>query len=684
MSNPPTPPIAAPVPHHTTIFGEALIDDYYWMRERANPDVIAHLEAENRYTMAYLRPTEPLQQLLYTELVGYIRETDSSAPAPHGGFHYTERTEAGKQYKLHYRISQNGDEQLLLDQNSLADGQSYFRLGMFKISPNQRLLAYTTDTNGSERFNLFVKDLATGQIVDGPIPNVSYDLEWANDNQTLFYGIPDDSWRTNRLFRHQLGSDACEDALLFEEHDSAFNLQLRKTRSAAFLVIASKSNTTSEEYLLSADQPGAALQLIAARRHGIQYYTQHNGNYLYIQTNEDALNFKIVRIPVEWPSAPAEEVVPHHDQICIDWIELFANHLVLIERESGLEQIRIIDLATHEQHRISFPEPVYSVTTDGPHFNADDTTTRIRFTYSSPVTPPNTVDYDMVNRVWTVVKQQDIPGYDPTRYRCERIFAQAADGVQVPISIVRPINLPFDGSQPLLLYGYGAYGATIDPAFDFKRIPLLERGFTYAIAHIRGGGELGRAWYEDGKLLKKPNTFTDFIACAEHLIALGYTRSDRLVIKGRSAGGLLMGAVVTMRPDLFQAVIAGVPFVDVINTSLDPSIPLVVAEYEEWGDPGIREQYECLRSFSPYENITSTAYPNILATAGLYDPRVQYWEPAKWVAKLRALKTDQNVVLLKTEMVGGHAGPSGRYDYLRDIAFEYAFLLNALGLLEAS
>lgn len=676
-------PVAVTVPHHTSVFGDELIDNYYWLRERENPQVIAHLEAENHYTAAILGPTEPLQQRLYQDMVGLIVETDHSAPAFCAGFRYYQATEAGQQYKRHYRLSADGHAQLLLDENSLAAGQSYFRLGMLKISPDQRLLAYTTDTNGSERFNLYVKDLDSGQLIDGPIHNVSYDLEWASDNQTILYGTPDATWRTNKLFRHQLGSAASLDALLYEEADAAFDLHLRKTRSGVFFVIASESNTTTEEYLLPTDRPDSRLQLIAARRHGIQYSTQHHGSYLYMQTNEDAQNFKVVRIPLETPDAPAEEFIATSEPVSIAAIELFADHMAIVEHEGGLEQLRIVDLNTGEQHRVRFPEPVYSISTDGPYYNEEYATTLIRFSYSSLVTPPNTIDYDMGSKTWTVVKQQEVPGYDPSRYCCERIFAPAADGVQVPISIVRPIDQPLDGSQPLYLYGYGAYGSSSNPAFDLKRIPLLERGFSYALAHIRGGGEMGRSWYEDGKVLNKRNTFTDFIACAEHLITSGYTRPEQLVAKGRSAGGLLIGAVVTMRPDLFRAVIAGVPFVDVINTSLDPSIPLVVAEYEEWGDPRILEHYQYLRSYSPYENTTSKAYPAILATAGLYDPRVQYWEPAKWVAKLRTVKTDQNVVLLKTEMVGGHAGPSGRYDYLKDIAFEYAFLLNALGMLES-
>jgi oligopeptidase B len=470
--------------------------------------------------------------------------------------------------------------------------------------------------------------------------------------------------------------------LIFDETDEAFDLSLSKTRSGAFLILRLKSNITSEEWLLPADRPEASFELVAARQHGVEYTTHHSGDFLYIQTNEQAQNFRVLRVPVAQRDALPEEIIPHSTAVSIDTLELFAEYMAILEREHGLEQIRIIELGSGAQHRVVFPEPVYSCNTFGPYANLEYETTTLRLSYSSLVTPQSTIDYNMASRTWTVVKQLEVPGYDPAKYRCERIYATAADGVQVPLSVVSPLDAPRDGSRPLFLYGYGSYGSTIDPEFNSRRIPLLERGFTYVIAHIRGGGEMGRAWWESGKVLTKRNTFTDFIAAAEHLIAQGYTKPDKLVIKGRSAGGLLMGAVTTMRPDLFRAVIAGVPFVDVVNTSLDPSVPLVVAEYEEWGDPRIEEQFHYLRSYSPYDCTAPAHYPHILATAGYFDPRVQYWEPAKWVQKLRAVKTDTNRALLKTEMVGGHAGPSGRYDYLRDIAFEYAFFLDALGMVE--
>jgi oligopeptidase B len=676
-----TPPVAAKRPHQAHAFGVEWIDDYYWLRERENPEVLAHIKAENAYTAAVLQHTESLQEQLYQELVGFVNETDQTAPAPDGAYLYYDRTIAGEQYPIHCRIAKaGGSEEILLDENELADSQPYFRMGAFKLSPDQQLLVFTMDTNGSERFNLFVKNLATGEIIDRVTGSISYDIEWAADNKTFFYITFDDAWRSSRLYRHTLGTPQSADVLIYEEHDQTFNLGLHKTRSGAFLKLLVKASVTNEEWLLPTDQPDGAFEVIMPRRHGIDYFTHHAGEYLYIQTNENAPNFRVYRIPLADRTAAAEELLPHNSDILIDRIESFAGYLVALEREHGLEQVRIVDLASMEQHRVSFPEDVYSCNMFGPHYNQEFATNLVRLSYSSLVTPPSTIDYDMAARSWMVVKQLEVPGYDPSKYCCERMYATASDGVQIPLSVVRPVAPASDGSKRLFLYGYGSYGATIEPEFSSRRLPLLERGFTYVIAHIRGGGEMGRAWWDAGKVLTKRNTFTDFIAAAEYLIAAGLTTPEQLVIKGRSAGGLLMGAVTVMRPDLFQAVIAGVPFVDVVNTSLDPTVPLVIGEYEEWGDPRIEEQFHNLRSYSPYDNTVPNTYPHVLATAGYYDPRVQYWEPAKWVQKLRDVKTNSKRALLKTEIVGGHAGPSGRYDYLRDIAFEYAFFLDSLGL----
>ncbi len=675
----PRPPLARVIPHTSVVFEQQRQDDYYWLRERDNPEVVAYLEAENAYTEAVLGYTQALQHDLYAEMVAHIVETDRSAPARYGSYWYDQRTEAGKQYKSYYRQDEAGNQELLLDENQLADGQSYFRLGVFELSPDHSMLAYALDTNGGERFDLFVKDIASGQIIDGPIPNVSYDVAWSADGHWLFYTRPDAAWRSAQLWRHAIGRPLTEDLLVYEERDESFSLHLSKTRSAAFLLLHLKSNTTSEYHFLAADQPEGSFSMLIARRQGIECQVEHSGAWLYILTNEAAHNFRIMRVSVTDPGAVPEEVQAHSEQVSIDTIDMFAEHMAIYEREAGLQHIRIRDVHTNAEQRISFAEPAYALTNYGPFFNINFNTDSLRISYSSPVTPPAVYDIDLRSGALVLRKIEHVPGYDAALHKVERQFATASDGSQVPLTIAYRQDTPLDGTAPLFLYAYGSYGAVVDPQFDLRWLPMLKRGFVCVIAHIRGGGELGRAWYEAGKVLTKRNSFTDFIASAEYLIDKRYTSSDRLVIKGRSAGGLLMGAVTTMRPDLFKAVIAGVPFVDVVNTSLDPSIPLVVAEYEEWGDPGIREQYDYLLSYSPYDQTHTAAYPHILATAGFFDPRVQYWEPAKWVAKLRTVNTSQNHILLKTEMVGGHSGPSGRYDYLKDVALEIAFALHALG-----
>ena len=678
----PDPPVARVIPHTSLVFGQRREDDYYWLRERENPEVVAYLEAENAYTEAVLASTQPLQQRLYAEMLARIVETDRSAPAPYGPYWYDVRTEAGKQYKSYYRQDEAGNEELLLDENILADGQSYFRMAAFAISPDHSMLAYALDINGSERFDLFIKDIASGQHIDGPIPNVTEEIAWSADGRFVFYARPDAAWRTYQLWRHSLGKPESQDVLVYEEQDQSFWLHIHKTRSDAFLLLHLKSNTTSEYRMLAADQPEGDFSMLLPRRHGIECQVDHSGEWLYILTNEQARNFRILRVPVADPTSLPEELRAHHEDISIDTFELFAEHMAIYEREAGLQHICIHDLRTNTQRRIRFDEPAYALSTYGPFFNQDFNTPSLRFSYSSPITPPHIYDVDMRSGALVLRKSEDVPGYQATHYQLERQFASASDGTQVPLTIAYRKDTALDGTAPLFLYAYGSYGATVDPRFDLRWLPMLDRGFVCVIAHVRGGGEMGRSWYEDGKVLTKRNSFTDFIASAEYLIAQGYTNKESLVIKGRSAGGLLMGAVTTMRPELFKAVIAGVPFVDVVNTSLDPSIPLVVAEYEEWGDPRIPEQYEYLLSYSPYDQTHPAAYPHILATAGFFDPRVQYWEPAKWVAKLRTVNTSTHAILLKTEMVGGHSGPSGRYDYLKDVALEIAFAMHALGMQE--
>lgn len=676
-----TPPVAKTDSKVDTVHGEVRLDNYFWLREKSNPEVIGYLEAENRYTEAVMQHTADFQEQLYQELLARIKETDLSVPEKMGDYYYYTRTEEGKQYPIYCRKkgSLEAEEEILLDQNALADGHEYLEIGVYKISPNHQLLAYSTDTTGGESYTLCIKDLNTGQLLEDQIPDTYYSVEWANDNQTLFYTTLDAAKRPYKLYRHQLGSDPAADVLIYHETDESFFLDVSKTRSKAYLLMELENINTSEVHYLEADQPTGGFKVISPRQSELEYSVEHHSDQFLIVTNVDAVNFKLMRAPINNPSRENwEEVIPHRESVKLDSISAFQNHLVISEREGGLRKIRIRNLATSQEHTVDFPEPVYTVHQGrNPEFN----TATLRFNYGSLVTPMSVFDYEMDERTRELKKQDEVlGGYDPSLYKSERIFAEAADGTPIPISLVYKKGLSKDGKNPLLLYGYGSYGINSDPYFSSNRLSLLDRGFGYAIAHVRGGEEMGRMWYENGKLLHKRNTFTDFIACAEHLIGENYTASDKLIIQGGSAGGLLMGAVTNMRPELFEIVIAKVPFVDVVNTMLDASIPLTVIEYDEWGNPNEREFYDYIESYSPYDNVEAKEYPHILVTAGLNDPRVHYWEPAKWTAKLRALKTGDNRLLLRTEMGAGHAGPSGRYDYLKEIAFEYAFIFDLLGI----
>jgi oligopeptidase B len=674
-----TPPVAKVLPMSDTIHGEVRTDPYFWLRERSNPDVVAYLEAENRYTETMMKHTESLQEQLYKELLGRIKETDLSVPEKLDDYYYYSRTEEGKQYPIYCRKkgSLSAEEEIVLDQNLLASGHEYLRIGVYRISPNHQLLAYSADTTGSETYTLYVKDLSTGQLLRDKISNTSYGVEWANDNRTIFYNVLDEAKRPYQLYRHTLGNDQKDDTLIYHEHDEAFYLELSKTRSKAYILMTLVSKTTSEVHWIKADHPAEHPAVVHPRQHEMEYYLDHRGEKFFIRTNDEAKNFKLMEAPVEDPSKKNwREILPHRETVKIEGIDAFNNHLVVYERENGLKRIRISNMITGEVRDVDFPEPVYTL---WPGENPDVNTNLLRFHYTSFITPRSVFDYDMDTGARELKKQYEVlGGYDPSLYQSERIVARASDGTMVPISLVYKKGMVKDGQNPLLLYGYGAYGISRDPFFDSNRLSLLNRGMIYAIAHVRGGGEMGRHWYDQGKLLQKKNTFTDFIACAEHLIAERYTSGDRLAIHGGSAGGLLMGAVTCMRPDLFKVVIADVPFVDVVNTMLDPSIPLTVVEYEEWGNPEDKAYYDYMKSYSPYDNVEAGDYPNMLITAGLNDPRVQYWEPAKWTAKLRALKTDNNVLLLKTDMGVGHSGPSGRYDYLKEVAFEYTFIFDRL------
>lgn len=676
------PPIAKVIPKVIELHGDRRIDNYFWLRERDDPEVIQYLNAENDYTNFVMKDTKALQEKLFKEMVGRIKETDMSVPVQIDDYFYYSRTEKGKQYQIHCRKkgSMDAKEEILLDENELAKGHTFLHVGVLEVSPDHRYLAYSTDYNGSEVYTLRIKDLETGKLLEEQITNTFGSLEWANDNKTIFYDVLDEIKRPYRIYKHVIGADPKEDVLLYQEDDEAFYVGVSKTRSKSFIIISSESTTTTEVYFMDANDPSQPLKLISPRQQGVEYYVEDHDDYFYILTNDsDAKNFKLMKAPISSPSKDNWiDFIPHRDSVRLEDFDTFKDYIVLYERECGIRKIRIINTLSGEDYYIDFSEPIYNFWPgDNPNFNTDV----LRIEYNSLVTPRTTIDFNMKDKTREVKKEQEIPsGYDKGQYISERIFAKSYDGTLVPISLVYKKGIVKDGRNPLYLCGYGAYGASLEANFSTTRLSLLDRGFIYAMAHVRGGEEMGRTWYEQGKLLNKKNTFYDFIACAEHLISEGYTSSDRLVISGASAGGLLVGAVTNMCPELFKVVIADVPFVDVLNTMLDPSIPLTVTEYEEWGNPNQKEFYEYIKSYSPYDNVAPKDYPNILIIANLNDSRVQYWEPVKWAAKLRALKTDNNILLLKVDMGVGHSGSSGRYDHLREIAFEYAFILKCLGM----
>jgi oligopeptidase B len=674
-----SPPVAKIVPVTTTLFGDTRTDPYAWLRDRNDPDTLAYLEAENAYTRAMTKHTEELQATLYSEMLGRIKQTDLSVPVKQDDYFYYSRTEEGKQYAIYCRKhrSLEAPEQILLDGNVLGQGQKYFRVGNFTVSPNHRLLAYSVDFEGDEMYTIRVLDLETGTLLADEIPNTYYSLEWAADNRTFFYAILDAAKRPYQIYRHTLGET--ENVLIYHEEDQRFTVEVSKTSSRAYILIEIGSPLTSEVRYVSAHRPYEPFETVLPRVHEVEYDLTHHGDWFYIRTNDHAKTFRVVRAPVSDPSRPNwQDFLPARDRVTVESVHAFRDYLAIEERDRGLTQIRVHHFPDESARCIEFPEPVYSA---GLGANAEFDTRILRFHYTSLVTPACVFDYDMETRQRELKKQQEVlGGYDPTQYKSERVYAKAPDGAEMPISIVYRKDFKRDGSTPLLLYGYGSYGISIDPTFSSDRLSLLERGVAYAIAHIRGGGDLGKPWHEAGRMLGKKNTFTDFIAAAEYLIAEKYTSPDRLAIMGGSAGGLLMGAVTNLRPDLFAAVVANVPFVDALNTELDASLPLTVGEWEEWGNPAQKEYYDYIKSYAPYENVDGKEYPQILVTAGLNDPRVSYWEPAKWVAKLRALKKDQRLLLLKTEMGSGHFGPSGRYERWKETAFNYAFILHALGI----
>ena len=697
------PPTAPREPVEHVIHGDRRIDDYAWLRDKKDPRVLAYLEAENSYADGYLKPHQAFQEALYYEMLSRIQQTDLSVPYRLRGYSYYMRTEEGKQYPIYCRkleplvsaeaATEPEEEEVLLDLNALAEGHPFMGLGSFDISDNNRLLAYSTDNTGFRQFTLHVKHLETHSLLPLRIERVT-SAAWASDSLTLFYVVEDEvSKRSYRLYRHVLGSNY-PDVLLFEEKDERFRIDIERTRSGAYLLLISNSHTTSEIRFLRADQPSGEFQLIAPREDDHEYYVDHHpgnsvdpsGGVFFIRTNSGGRTYRLMTAPTSDPSPSRwHEVIPNRPGVMLSMAEAFRTHLVLFEREDGLPYLRIVDLtrpgasALAASSRISFAEPAYNATLGS---NPEFETSHVRFHYESFITPRSVYDYDLHTGERILRKQQPVLGdYDPTLYASERLHAMAPDGTAIPLSIVYRHGTPRDGSAPLLLYGYGSYGLSMPVSFSSNRISLLNRGLVFAIAHVRGGGELGKPWHDAGRMHHKINTFTDFIASAEHLIAEKFTSAQNLAVEGGSAGGLLMGAITNMRPDLFRTVISHVPFVDVLNTMLDASLPLTVGEYEEWGNPLKEEDYFYMKSYCPYTNLAHKNYPTMLIKTALNDSQVMYWEPAKYVAKLRTLKTDSNPLLLKTNMGAGHGGASGRYDYLREIAFDYAFLLSELNIL---
>jgi oligopeptidase B len=677
----PSPPVAKKIPHVTEINGRKMVDNYFWLREKSNPEVRAYLEAENAYTDAVMKPTEPFQKKLYDEMLSRVKETDVEVPYKEGDFFYYIRTEAGKQYPIRCRkkISTDASEEVLLDVNELAKGQAFMTVQAFAVSTDGNLLAYSYDNTGFRQFNLAVKDLRTGQTLTDHAERVG-SVVWANDNRTIFYTQEDaTSKRQYRLYRHTVGSSD-SDALVYEEPDEKFTVRAFKTRSEAYIILELRSHTTSEARYIPAKDPAVDWKTIEPRKQGVEYYADHNADSFYIRANDTGRNFRLVTAAVTDPGSKNwHEVMGHNAAIMLDELDMFRNFLVLYERENGLPQIRVVDLRNGHSRRLSFPEPAYDVR---PYTNRVYDTTEFRYAYESPITPASVFSYDMETGASQMLKQKEVPGgYDRNKYEVEQIYTAASDGTKIPVSVLHLKGAKLDGTGPLYLYGYGSYGISLDMWFNSNIFSLVDRGVTYAVAHIRGGGEMGKAWHDGGKMMNKKNTFSDFTAVAEDLTKRGYGSKDKLVIEGASAGGLLMGAVLNLRPDLFHAAVVKVPFVDVMNTMLDESLPLTVGEFEEWGNPKEKPAFDYMITYSPYDNVEAKAYPNMLVKTSFNDSQVMYWEPAKYVAKMRATRTDHNTLIFKTNLSpAGHGGASGRYDRLHEASFDYAYILTQMGI----
>jgi oligopeptidase B len=686
----PQPPVARIETKNTALHGYELQDNYAWLREKESAEVLDYLRAENAYTDAVMAPTAPLQAVLYEEMLSHIKQTDVSVPSQEGAWWYYARTTEGAQYPVYYRrrgsreTFEQAPEELVLDVEAMAKEHSFFSVGGMTVSDDGNLVAFSTDTTGFRQYTLRVKDLRTGELLAEQVERVG-SIVWAADNAMLFYTVEDEEQKRQfQLYRHVLGTPHAEDALVMEEPDERFNLGAGRTRDGAYIFIESGSHTTTESWFFSAHDPLQKPVLIAPRRNDIEYYADHRYGLLYIRVNDRGRNFRLVTASVTTPGTEHwTERIAHRDDVMLEDVSLFAEFAVASERHGGLEHLRVMHFTgagpeVAREAKIQFPEPAYSVHLSG---NREFATELLRYSYQSLVTPASVFDYNVTTGASELKKEQEVPGgFDRTLYRSERITARAQDGTQVPVSLVYRADIRTKGQGPLHVYGYGSYGYALPLGFNGNRLSLLDRGFVLAYAHIRGGGDLGKPWHDAGRLQQKETTFTDFIAVTEHLLAEGYGEPGRVAIQGGSAGGLLMGAVVNLRPDLFRAVVSQVPFVDVMNTMLDATLPLTVPEYEEWGNPNEKAAFETMLRYSPYDNLRAAKYPAMLVKTSLYDSQVMYWEPAKYVAKLRTLNRGALPVLLHTNMTAGHGGASGRYDYLKEIAFDYAFVLRELGV----
>ncbi|MFZ9029565.1 MAG: S9 family peptidase [Crocinitomicaceae bacterium] len=688
------PPVAKKIEHKITTHGDTRVDNYFWMRlsdEQKNAekpdaqtqDVLDYLNAENDYRAAKMKHTEELQKNLFEEIKGRIKEDDESVPVKDNGYIYYSRFEKGQDYAYSCRKKDEdgAKEEIMLNGPEMAEGQAYFSIGGTSVSQNNQYLAYGVDLVSRRQYTLHFKDLSSGKVLEDKIENTTGGAVWANDNKTVFYTKKDPvTLRSFQIYKHVLGTDQKEDVLVFEEKDETFGCSVFKTKSSDYIMIGSWQTLSTEYRFIDANNPNGEWTVVQPRQRDLEYSVDHFGDHFYIVTNLDAKNFRLMKTPVSNTGKENwEEVIAHRDDVLLEGIDIFKDHLVVSERKAGLNQLRVINWSSKDEHYISFKDPAYmAYTFDNPDFN----TTTLRYAYTSLTTPNTVYDYDMTSREQEKMKQQEVmdPKFDSKNYVSERIFVKARDGVEVPVSIVYHKDTKKDGKAPMLLYAYGSYGASMDAYFSSVRLSLLDRGFIYALAHIRGGEEMGRHWYEDGKLLNKKNTFYDFIDCGKALVDQKYTSNEHLYAQGGSAGGLLMGAVINMEPKMWNGVIAAVPFVDVVSTMLDESIPLTTGEFDEWGNPKNEEYYHYIKSYSPYDNVEAKEYPNLLVTTGYWDSQVQYWEPAKWVAKLRELKTDNNLLLMYCNMDVGHGGASGRFERYKEVAMEYAFLLDLEGI----